>query len=75
MSRDNLRSQVIGGTAKSPCSVRNILGETKIGHSEVALLVNHQVLRLEITVDDVATVQILEDGDNLGGVELEEGRD
>jgi hypothetical protein len=35
-------------------------GETKIGDLDVTALIDHQILRLEIAIDDVLGVHVLE---------------
>ena len=41
-----------------------LLGETEVGHLDVTLHVEQQILRLEVSVDDLAVVQVLKGGDD-----------
>ena len=47
----------------------HLLRKSKVGHLDVAVPVEKDVLRLEVTVKDAALVQVLEDERHLGGVE------
>ena len=47
-----------------------VFGETKVHNLDMALAVQEEVLRLEVTVDDVEGVEVGEGGDHLGRVEL-----
>lgn len=73
LGADNLGSEVIRRTTKSPGNVRNLLCETEIGNFEMTVSVEQQVLGLQITVDDVHRVQVVESERDLGGVELSNG--
>lgn len=73
LGRNDLGSQVIWSTTKSPGNVRNLLCETEIGNFEMTVSVEQQVLGLQITVDDVHRVQVVESERDLGGVELSNG--
>ena len=37
-----------------------LLGETEVGKQRVAVLVQHNVVRLQVSVDDVPLVQVLQ---------------
>ena len=60
LGTNNLRSEVIGRTAKSPGNVRNLLGKSKISNLEMSMSVQKQVLGLQIAVDDVHAVEIVQ---------------
>ena len=51
----------------------NFLGETKIDDSNVAIVVDHEVLRLQITVAVAPFVKIAETLDDTGDVEARNG--
>jgi hypothetical protein len=44
---------IVGRPAEGPGDVRDVLGETKVGHLDVSIGSKQQVLRLEVAVDDV----------------------
>lgn len=50
--------------------VRENLGETEICQANVAVLVHEDVLRLQVTIDDVLFVQMANSNGDLGSVEL-----
>lgn len=58
--------QVLRRAAKRVGAGLAVLGETEVCQFEVSLLVNEDVLRLQIAIDDVLLVQILEHESNLG---------
>lgn len=70
LGADNLGSEVIRRTTKSPGNVRNFLGKTKISNLEMAMSVQEQILRLEIAVDDVHAVEIIQCQCDLCSVEF-----
>jgi hypothetical protein len=47
-----------------------VLGETKVGHFDVSIGSEQQVLRLEVAVDDVERVEVVEGEGDLGGIEF-----
>ena len=69
----DLGREVIGRAAERPRLVRHALGETKVCDLEMAVPVEQQVFRLQVTVDDVPRVQILERQRDFGSVELGHG--
>ena len=71
---DDLRGQVLGGAAQGPGSVSHPLGEPEVGDLEVALPVEKQVFRLEVSVDDGKRVKVVEGRDDLDRVEQRRGR-
>lgn len=62
---NDLRSEVLGRTAEGPGAVFHLLGKAKVGDLGVAVRVNEQVLRLEISVHHLILMQVL-DGENDG---------
>jgi len=60
LGANNLGSEVIGRTTKSPGNVRNLFGKPKIGNLEMSMSVQEQVLGLEIAVDDVHAVEVVQ---------------
>lgn len=68
---EDLRSQIVWCTAEG---VRHLvafedLGEAEVRQTDVAILVHQDVLRLQVTVDDVLRVQMAESHGDLDGVE------
>lgn len=57
---EHLGRQVLRRPAQCVSARLTVLGETEICELQVALLVNQDVFRLQISVDDVQRVQILE---------------
>ncbi len=67
--QQNLRSDVLRSSANGVCSLCNDLCKAEVNHLQVAISANHDVLRLQIPVDNVETLKILENRDDLGSVE------
>lgn len=67
----DLRSQVLRRPAQSKRPILNRLGKAKISQLEVPIGGDEDVLWLQVAVDDVAGVQVLEDADDVRGVEAE----
>jgi hypothetical protein len=67
---NNLGSEVIGSTTKSPGNVRNLLGKSKISNLEMPMSVQEQVLGLEIAVDDVHAVEVVQGQCDLCSIEF-----
>ena len=59
--QDDFWSNIFRGATESPrlATRVDVLGEAKVDHLDVALLVQKQVLRLEISVDDSSVVEVL----------------
>jgi hypothetical protein len=56
MSRDrNSNSENSNRTADSVCSIRHNLGQAKVGNFDVAIVRQHEILGLQITIDAVST--------------------
>ena len=70
LGADNLGSEVVGCTTKSPGNIRNLLGKSKISNFEMPVSVQEQVLWLEIAVDDVHAVEIVQCQCDFGSVEF-----
>ena len=64
------RRKVIRRAAKRPCDVGNLFRKPKISNLEVAVSIEQQVLRLQISVDDVHAMEIVKRECNFSGVEL-----
>lgn len=62
---DDLGCQVLRRSAKCVSLVLDNLGETEISDADVAFSVNEEVLRLEIAVGDVHSVEVLEGEEDL----------
>ena len=69
---DVLRCDVSGGATEGICLLPGLehLGKAKVAELGVAPLVDEDVLRLEVAVDDVVSVEVLEGEDDGGDVEL-----
>ena len=69
---NNLGREVLGRTAQRPRPILNLLRKAKVGHLDVARLVDEQVLGFEVPVDyarAAVLVQVLEPQPNLRRVE------
>ena len=55
----DLRGEVVWCSAKRPGDVWYVFGKAKIGDLDVAMPVEQQILRLQISVDDVLAMQVL----------------
>jgi hypothetical protein len=73
--RDNFRRNILWSSTESPRLVpwKNLLGETKINESNVAVSIDHKILWFKISVAEVAGVEVFKRGDNTGGVESTNG--
>ena len=69
--QENLRCQILWSSTKSKCSIFDFLGESEVCDLDIAILGNENVLGLEISVDDIALVQIFKGQNNLGRIETE----
>jgi len=66
--QNNLGCQILRGTAQRVRFGGNLLGKTKVGQLQMTLMVKQNILRLQITIDYEASVQILERTHNLARV-------
>ena len=66
----NLRCNIFWSAADSVSTLCHDLGETKINQLEVAIISDHNVLRLQITVANVLAVEVFEDRGDLRSIEL-----
>ena len=66
------RGQVLRCTAKRISARLTVLSEPEVRQLEVTFLINEDVLRLQVSVDDVKRVQVLEHQSNLSGVKPNE---
>lgn len=66
---ENFRSDVLWGSADGVGTFGDDLGESEINHLQVSVTADHDVLGLQVSVDDVQTLEVLEDGHDLGSVE------
>ena len=64
-----LRGQVLGSSTKSVGPSFNHLGKTEISQLEVPVFSDQQVLRLQVTENDVSIVKVLKYQDYLGCIE------
>ena len=66
---ENLWSNILGGTTYSECAFSYNLSEAEIDHLQISVLAYHDILWLQITIHDVLSMQVFEDGDYLGTIE------
>lgn len=64
----NLRSDVLWCTTDGIGTLSNDLSEPEIDQLQKAIISNHDVLRLKVTIDDILSVEVLEDANNLGSI-------
>ena len=57
---DDFWCKVLGRSTQCPCTIIDNFGETEIRETDVAAGIQEQVLRLQVTVDDVEGVEVLE---------------
>mmetsp|Transcript_1143 Transcript_1143/g.2256 ORF Transcript_1143/g.2256 Transcript_1143/m.2256 type:complete len:269 (+) Transcript_1143:297-1103(+) len=67
---DHLRGQVVRRPPQGEGHVDDDLGEPKITHFDVPVVINEHILRLQVSVADLHGVEVLESQDHLGAVEL-----
>lgn len=73
LAQNDLRRQILGRAAQRPGPSLHAFRKPEIRHLQVALVVDQQVLRLQIPIDQVQIVQILKGEHNLGGIEARMG--
>jgi hypothetical protein len=66
----DFRGEVVGRATKSPSNIRDLLRKPEIGNLEVPVSVEQQVLRFEVTVNDVHAVEVVQGQSDLGSVKL-----
>ena len=69
LAENDLGRQVLGRAAQCPRAALDALGEAEVGHLQVAVLVDKQVLGLQIAIQDLQVVQVLEREHDLRAVE------
>jgi hypothetical protein len=70
---DHLRRHILSASAEAIgdlSAVQADFGETKVSNFDVAIVVNQQVLRLEVSVDDILLVEVHEAVENFDEVEF-----
>ena len=70
---DHFWRKIIRSSAERPSDIGNIFRKSEIGDLDVTMSVQEQILRLQISVDDILLVKILEGQRHFGGVELGDG--
>ena len=58
--RDYLGRQVVGGTAQRPGNIWHLFREAKVGNLQVTMTVKQEILRLQVTIDNLMGVKILQ---------------
>jgi len=66
----NLWRDVLRRAADSVGTFGADLGKAEVYQLEVAIRMNHNVLRLEIAIDNLFALQVLENGNDLRAIEL-----
>jgi hypothetical protein len=64
----HLGREVLRGATKSVGAGLAVFGEAEVGQFQISILINQNVFRLEVAVDDVLRLKILEHKTDLGGV-------
>lgn len=69
---DDFGSKVLGSATKGMRSVSfdSLLGEAKVRDADVTLRIQDEILRLQVTVNDVVVVEMADPHRDFGGVEL-----
>ena len=63
---DDLGSEVVGSAAKSPkLAILDPLGQAEIHHLQIAVAIHDEIFRLEVTVADLAGVNVVEGEEEL----------
>lgn len=68
--QQDLWCYVLGRAADREGALGNYLRESEINHFEIAIVSDHDVLWLEVAIDDILPMQVLKDADYLRSVEL-----
>ena len=66
----HLLTKIVGCTTQGPSDIRDIFGKAKIGNANVAIVVQQQVLRLQVSIDNIFSMQILECKHHLRRIKL-----
>ena len=66
---EDLGSDILWSAANRVRTLCHDFSESIIDQLQVTVIANHDILRLEVTVADIARVEILKDGANLRSVE------
>jgi hypothetical protein len=61
---------IVGRSTQSPGNVGNVLGKAKVRHLDVAIRAQQNVLRFEVSVNNVERMQVVESKRDLCSVEL-----
>ncbi len=67
--QENFRSDVLWGAANCESAFGNDFCESEVNHFQISILAYHDVLWFQVTIDDIFSVQVFEDGDYLSTVE------
>lgn len=67
--QQDLRGNILWSTANCVSSLSDNFGETEINHLQEPISTNHNVLWLQIPVDNIKTLKIFKDGYDLSSVE------
>ena len=72
---ENLRSKILRSAAKSESAAISDFSKAEISQFQVSVSSDENVFRFEVAVDDIFTVQVLENQHNVSGIETELKRD
>ena len=64
----NLWCQILGSSTEGECSIVYFFGEAEICEFDVAVLVDEDIFRFEVSINDISLVKIFEDHDDLGRI-------
>lgn len=67
---DDFWSEVVRRAAKRPGDIWHIFGEAKISDLDMTMTIEEKIFGLEISVDDVLSVEVFQCKGNLCGVEF-----
>ena len=65
----DLRCDVLRRSANCIGALSNNLGKAVINELEIAIAANHDVLGLQVAIDNILAMQVLEDRRDLGAIE------
>ena len=70
MERTYFRRKIIWGSAQGPRYVRTSLREPEIGYFDMTVVVEEDILRFEVAVDDVEGMEVIEGEGDLCRIEF-----
>ena len=67
--QEDFRCNILWSAANCVGALCDHLGESVVNELKIAIVTNHDILWLEITIADVTRMEILEDACNLGAIQ------